>query len=69
MSVFEYLNPFQNFLNIHLWFEIEKMIRQAHISSAKDLKEAIINAWYSISTKTCENLVFSMPNRTVKKAK
>ena len=52
------LNPIEN-----LWYCVGKMIRNVPIKSAKDLREAITAAWYSIPPETCKKLVYSMPNR------
>lgn len=52
------LNPIEN-----LWTQLKIKISELEVKNFSDLPEAMERAWKTITTKDCENLVASMPNR------
>ena len=47
----------------HLWEIIKRKLETKPCTNADELKQAIFEAWESITSITTENLVYSMPLR------
>lgn len=47
----------------HLWEELARRVYKSKFKTLDELKEGLLEAWYSIEPEVCKNLVNSMPRR------